>query len=316
MSAKSLYILPTDYCPLNCSHCAIEESRRKEKISLEMALIENIVDKSLEYNFQIGVISGGGEPFAMNKKTLSDIVKHFKNKNLYSKISTNGFWGTSYASAYESLKPLQDSGLDQLVISVSDGHQEYVKQEDILNIVKVCYDIKIKCVIYLVQLNTKSNLLEDLVHFFRLNKLPLPPVFSENYFIPFGNAEINYSNEDFYLQDIKYIEGRCPSMYNNICIHPNGTVTPCAMVNSLSVSNLHIGNIHTESFDSIMDKMQKNVLFRYISTIGVVRLKEIIEENTGIKFDNKYVNICHLCSTILLNNRAVDFINTLDVQMQ
>jgi hypothetical protein len=136
----------------------------------------------------------------------------------------------------------------------------------------------------------------------------LPYIHTENYFIPFGNAEENFDLSDFQLTDVEFLRGSCPSAGNNICVHPNGAVTFCAMVFALHVSALHVGNIYRDSLAEIMQRVENNRLMQWLAVHGIAALKEAVEQHTDIRLADKYVNICHLCSEMLLNPEVLQFL--------
>ncbi len=307
MNVKSLYILPTNYCPLNCAHCAVRD-KNTPRYDLNMDIAEKLIHDAPSQQFSVSIISGGGEPFAIDKSVLTRILTASTRENLYTKMTTNAYWASSYHEAYKRLEPLTKSGLKHLVVSISEGHQEYVKYDQILNAVRAANNLNIRCNLYLTTLNRKTDPLKNIVDYFIRHKQPLPYIFSEYYYIPFGNAEENFDLSDFKLTDISNIRGGCPSVGNNICVHPNGVVTPCAMVFSLYVPALHIGNVYHDSLAIIKEKVDNSRLAQWLAVHGVVALKEIVEENTDIRFANQYVNICHLCCDLLRNHKVLQFL--------
>lgn len=307
MSLRSLYILPTDYCPLNCAHCAIQD-KTKPRCDLDMDVIEQLIHDAPEQQFSISIISGGGEPMAVNEATLNRILQASSRENLYPKMTTNAYWATSLDEACRRLQPLVENGLKHIVLSISEEHQEYVKYDNILNAVKAANSLNLKCNLYLTSLNVKTNPLKSLVRFFTSNGQAPPYIHTEYYYIPFGNAGTNFDWSDFQLIGVSNLQGSCPSAGNNICVHPNGAVTFCAMVFSLHVPALHIGNVYHDSLANIMEKVHNNCLVQWFSKYGVTNLKEIVESNTDIRLADRYVNICHLCCDLLRNPKVLQFL--------
>ena len=132
MSVKSLYILPTNYCPLNCAHCAIQD-KKAPRCDLDMDIVEKLIKDAPAQQFSVSIISGGGEPFAVDQSVLTRILTASARENLYTKMTTNVYWASSYHEACRRLEPLVDSGLKYFFISISESHQEYVKYEHIFS---------------------------------------------------------------------------------------------------------------------------------------------------------------------------------------
>ena len=307
MSLRSLFILPTNYCTLNCAHCAIQD-KTKPRSDLKMDIVEKLIQNAQAHHFNMIVISGGGEPMTIEETVLKRIVQASNKENLYSRIVTNAYWATSFDEACHRLRPLAENGLKQIVVSVSESHQEYVKYEHIMNVVKAVKALNLNCYLYLTALNVKTNLLQAIVRYFAKRHQSLPYIRTENYFIPFGNAEENFDLSDFQLTDIANLRGVCPSAGNNICVHPTGEVTFCAMVFALNIKGLHVGDVYRDTLADIMKRTENNRLMQWLAVHGVVALKEAVEQHTDLRFADKYVNICHLCSEMLLNRRVREFL--------
>jgi len=307
MNHRSLFILPTNYCTLNCAHCAIQD-KTKPRSDLDMDTIEKLIRDTSAYHFGMLIISGGGEPMTIEETVLKRILLASRKVNLFSRIVSNAYWATSFEETIHRLRPLTENGLNQIVVSVSESHQEYVKYDNILHVVKAANVLSLKCYLYLTALNFKTNPLKDIVRYFNERRQPAPYIRAENYFIPFGNAGNNFDLSDFQLTDVDKLRGACPSAGNNICFHPTGVVTFCAMVFALNVGALHIGNIYRESLTEIMQRVENNRLMQWLSIHGVVALKDAVEQHTNIRFSDKYVNICHLCSEMLLNHSVIQLL--------
>ena len=306
MMQRSLFILPTNYCTLNCAHCAVQD-KYAPRCDLRMDVVEQLIHDAPAQQFSMLVISGGGEPMTVNETILKRILQANNKENLFSRIVTNAYWATSFEETCHRLRPLAENGLKQIAVSISESHQEYVKYENILNVVKAANTLNLKCYLYLTALNIRTNPLQGIVQYFNERNQPLPYIRTENYFIPFGNAEENFDLSDFQLTDIANLRGACPSAGNNICVHPNGTVTFCAMVFSLNVSALHVGSVYHESLADVMKRVENSRLMQCLAVHGAVALKEVVEQHTDIRFSDKYVNICHLCSEMLLNPKVAQF---------
>jgi len=312
MNFRSLFILPTNYCTFNCTHCAIQ-NKTIQRFDLNIDTVEKMIHDTPKLQFSKLVISGGGEPMTVKEINLNRILLASSKYNLFTRIVTNAYWAISPEETIRRLKPLAENGLKQIVISISESHQKYVKYDHILNAVKASSELGINCCLYLTALNVKTNPLKNIVRYFSHHHQQLPFIRSENYFIPFGNAENNFSISDFQLTDVENLRYACPSAGNNICVHPTGDVTFCAMVFALNVRALKIGNIYRSSLAEIILQAERNRLMQWLALHGIVALKEMVEQHTNICFSNKYVNICHLCGEMLLHPQVLKFLKQVDL---
>lgn len=307
MSLRSLYILPTNYCTLNCVHCAIQ-NKTKLRCDLDMDIVEQLIHDAPAQRFSVSIISGGGEPMTMDESILCRILQASSRQNLYPRMTTNAYWAISFDEACRRLRPLVENGLKNIVISISESHLAYVKYNQILYAVQAANFLNLKCELYLTALNIKTNPLQSIVQYFNTQGRSIPYIHTEYYYIPFGNAEENFGLSDFQLTDIAALRGICPSAGNNICVHPTGEVTFCAMVFALHVNALYVGNVYLDSLADIMKRTENNRLMQWFAVHGIVALKEAVEQNTDIRFSDKYVNICHLCCDMLRNPEVLQFL--------
>jgi MoaA/NifB/PqqE/SkfB family radical SAM enzyme len=273
-----------------------------------MDTVEELIQDTNKHGFSVLIISGGGEPMTVNETILNRIIRASSEENLFSRLITNAYWATSFDESCHRLQPLVKNGLKHIVVSVSESHQEHVKHDFILNVVRAANTLNLKCDFYLTTLNVQTSPLRGIVQYFKERNQSLPYIHTENYFIPFGNAEENFDLSDFQLTDVGNMRGTCPSAGNNICVHPSGAVTFCAMVFSLNVRALHVGNIYRDSLAEIMQRVENNRLMQWLAIHGIVALKEAVEQHTDIRLADKYVNICHLCSEMLLNPKVLQFL--------
>jgi MoaA/NifB/PqqE/SkfB family radical SAM enzyme len=298
MREKTLFILPTAYCTLNCDHCAISSGPNKSTDSLSISKINEVLEKSKQIGFGDVHISGGGEPLTLSDVYIKGLLHTISNYGYFINLTTNGFWATTKTKALEKMKFLSENGLNQIIVSLSESHLKFIPFNNILNICENNKKTDIQVVVYITENNERTRLFESFLSLFKENNLPPPFVINGNYMIPLGRAEESYNAGEFYFRDVSSFDVGCQSICNNICIHPNGSVTPCAMVAALEIKGFNFGNIHAQDFLSIYNNICKSKLCLFIREKGVVRLKELIESKSSKIFNQKYVNMCHLCYSI------------------
>lgn len=294
---NSLYILPTNYCTLKCAHCAVNSAPTNEKKALSLDMIKNLLDNSA--NFKIAVISGGGEPMTLDKEYLVQLIRMLKSKGLYVKLTTNGYWGRTCDDAAAGIECLKNAGVDQLTVSVTTSHLQFVSYANLHNITYHANKNGLKLVLQLTEENQYSELKKNVIDSFVKKRISVPYLYGDYYYIPLGRAAESYACDDFYIKNMEGCIKRCDSIQRNICIHPDGNVTPCAMVGVNSIPLLIAGNINNQCFHAILDTINRNELFKFLGSQGIIALKQRVESVYKIKIDSDYVNCCHACYAIL-----------------
>lgn len=103
-------------CPLKCPYCSnpLELSRYRQE--LDTATWQRVLSEAAA----LGVVQvhfSGGEPLV--RRDLPDLVKHARQLDLYTDLSTGGTLADDAA-----LERLRDAGLDAIQISLLDAHEE------------------------------------------------------------------------------------------------------------------------------------------------------------------------------------------------
>jgi len=101
-----IYIEPTNYCNLKCSHCPNSTLKRKKQF-IDLELYKNIIKQSSKMNIEWAYLFFFGEPLLHPK--IEEMVDIAHDKNIKVKIHTNGL-----------IKKVLDLKIDVLGISLNE----------------------------------------------------------------------------------------------------------------------------------------------------------------------------------------------------
>jgi MoaA/NifB/PqqE/SkfB family radical SAM enzyme len=305
-SVACLTIVVTNRCPLSCAHCG-PRSGPGERGSLNFENVIAALDAARSR--ACGIVNySGGEPFILGQK-LVDFVRAAAERNFVPRVTTGAYWSPTLADARKRLEPLGTAGLRQLFISCSDAHREFVPLNNVIEATRAAVDRGISVCIVLGTSKNSTTSSRSVREAFEAAGVP-PPWMMDSPIIPFGRAETTIHFSELLLQPVENFAGPCPSMTQHPTLQPDGQVTGCASVFALECAPLSFGQIHESPLSEILERMDKSTLAAWIHKIGVVELKQFIEEHSAIRFPDRYVNICHLCGDILNNPEALTFLES------
>ena len=83
--------------------------------------------------------------------------KIVREKKIVYSLITNGYWAKNFSTTYELLKELKNNNLNSITVSYDDYHREYVKEQNLKEIIKCTHLLNIPLEIQSVTF-TDSNL--------------------------------------------------------------------------------------------------------------------------------------------------------------
>jgi len=297
----------TNRCPLQCAHCG-PRSGPGERGALTVDIVARALDVAQARRF-CAVNLTGGEPFTLGAE-LETVVRLAAQHGLWCRITTGAFWSPTPAAADRRLAPLAEAGLNELCLSCTSEHQQFVPFINLVHAAEAARRHFVKPVVNL-GISADSALSPGRVNeMFKDAGAEPVPVFQSR-LIPFGRALESLPATRQALRHVGELAGPCPSLTEHPTIYDNGVVAGCASVFSRDCRPLQFGNVHTEPLDAVLDRMTTSPLSILIHHFGVVALKELVEAHSPVRFGDRYVNICHLCGDILNNRQALDTLRDL-----
>lgn len=252
----------TDVCNIGCRFCCNVGGGKRGVLSEDGLQILLNMSKKLDFK---GIGFTGGEctlyPYWGKIK---QIVR--EEKIGYSLI-TNGYWAKDFLATYEILEDLKNNNLNSITVSYDDYHREYVKEQNLKEIIKCTHLLNIPLEIQSVTF-TDSNLRW-------LNKLledgyDLRITFFPGYKI--GGAQR--------FDDSKFIRKQSPNSQfcgknKTLFFDCAGNCYPCCSP-SIEKTELKIGNIYKNSFSDIVNTLQKNPILYIIRNYGFESVKYFV----------------------------------------
>ena len=117
----------TSRCPYGCVHCCSDAGPQNVSSELEVESIREMLDKAVRFGLDEFELSGG-EPLAIEKRSMLDIIRHASSREMVTTLNTNT-WFLNERYALD----LRDAGLDRLKTSLygtSPGsHEEFTRME-------------------------------------------------------------------------------------------------------------------------------------------------------------------------------------------
>ena len=228
-------------CNASCSICCFSSSPScDEKLNVDR--IKEYIDESKEIQEIKTIAFTGGEPF-LAYDLLIQLIQYAKHAGKKVNTVTNGFWANSYEKAYDCIAQLKECGLDYLSLSHDAYHKEYIKTENIRNILRATTTLGVP--------TSLGKIIDEIGNDIYTASVKIGPC------LPVGRAKEVFKDEQ-YDRTIETKNAKC-SYGGNLVVCYDGTIYPCCsqvIVNT----GLGIGNFEDISLKEAMLKLKNNAL--------------------------------------------------------
>ena len=242
---KKIYVEITNTCNLNCSFCSkVEKPKRimtKEEFSHILSEIKPYTD-----NIYLHV---KGEPLL--HPNLIDFLNIAEKNDIKINITTNGIL---FPKKVDEL--IKCNSLQKINFSL---HSENNVPNYLENIFKSVEKVKNQTVIYRLwtlqdgKFDEKSTkTVEKIIEYYKLSPETVEKIYKENNVKITSTIYVDKDNEFEWPDDNKKetTNGFCMALKTQIAILVDGTVVPCCLDSN---GKINLGNIYTESFESIIN---------------------------------------------------------------
>lgn len=249
-------------CNLRCGHCVAvgdEPSALTLDLKNAVCVIEQLVLAGVK-----GVSFTAGEPFLYIDEILQ-LVKLCASKDIYTRIVTNGYWGSSPEKIHTSVNLLKDSGLSQLRLSFSRWHQKQVDKKNIINVAKYCQAIELDCFVsFVTDFGEEDVSLEKYLQDSGVKFFPEPMIYA-------GRA----TNITRPVIHTNYPANRCTM---NPYLSPGLDMYGCcdAGMHFKNTQFFYLGNLHHESAEILFQKYESNNLYQLIRDVGLTDIASFL----------------------------------------
>jgi len=305
---QALGILVTMKCPLECAHCGVESSPRREEV-LDCDLIVSRLREVGEQGKIKQLIITGGEPFSV-RPLLHSILEVALEYDIYTYVQSSGFWASSKERAISTLTQLPR--ITHLGISADEYHESFVP----LQYVKNALEAALECGM-LPELCLRVWDMENdpfLQHFYDvIGQDLLDQVYLDfEKIIPVGRGSQFISADQIQKNKIDHLsEGAC-DLAHQPSVDCDGKVLACCNTRmARKYPALQLGDLNKKSFTQMTNEAEENYLLQAIRVWGPKRLAEIvIEQGMGDRLKGIYDknNICLLCTDLLSQPEIVELL--------
>ena len=272
MVPEQVTISITEECPNNCIHCALPDTKNKDKLSPEMA--KDVIDQSLDMGTTL-IIFDGGEPLVY--EGLEDLIRHVDTNRAVSAMFTSGVGLTP-----ERARSLKEAGLYMVSVSFDSANEEghdYMRgrsgvYKDAISAVKNLVDAGLLVNIYVVISPRNIDELDDFYTLARemdVHELSFYEIVPTGRWIDHEN-EILSPNDHRKLDDfvaradamdgprvfsIPHVMKTTGCFAGRKWLHvtPQGDVLPCACI------PIPFGNIYKDTLKSVWKKIRKDPVY-------------------------------------------------------
>lgn len=276
-------------CNAACSICCFSSNPMcTEKLNINR--IKEYIYESKEIDEIKNIAFTGGEPF-LAYDDLTDLILYATKAGKKANTVTNGFWATDYDKTYEMLYRLKKCGLDYLSISHDSYHRQFVKTENIRNILKVTTKLNIPTSLAIIKVKDEEvgKIIDDIGSNIYTASIKIGPC------LPTGKAAESFSYECF-DRTINRSGTRC--IYSgNLAVFYDGTIYPCCS-QVVAETGLGVGNFEEISLKRALYKIKNNALLYFLRNAKLDFYADYAKEKLGIRIPQYIVNPCELCSIL------------------
>ena len=242
---KKIYIEITNICNLNCSFCSKVE---KPKRTMTKEEFTHILSEIKPYTDNI-YLHVKGEPLL--HPNLIDFLHIAEEHNIKVNLTTNGVLFPRKVNELAKCNSLQ-----KINFSLHSENNVPNYLEDIFNSVE---NLKDKTIIYRLWTlqngkfdENSTRTVEKIIDYYKLSPETVEKIYNENNVKITPTIYVDKDNEFEWPDDKKEetTNGFCMALKTQIAILVDGTVVPCCLDSN---GKINLGNIYTESFESIVN---------------------------------------------------------------
>lgn len=245
-------------CNIRCGHCvAAGASPKTAKMALGRAV--NIIQEMARCRVT-GISFTAGEPLLF-LDDICKLVQLCRENGIYSRVVTNGYWAKTREEADRVISELMANGLSQLRLSYSRWHQEHINRENIVHAALSCQKLGLNYFVsFVTDFSKADDPFEQFLRDHRLKFFPEPVIY-------FGRA----GEFDRKRVSTDYRPNVCPM---NPYLTPELDMFACCdgAGHFSDTDFLYLGNLHTDTIDTLFRKREIHPLYHLIRTMGLTNM--------------------------------------------
>lgn len=289
-------------CNAMCDECCFE-CGPKNPFTLTEEEIINAIDRISEIPSINYIIWTGGEAFLKYDLLLMGI-KYAKQKGIYSRVVSNGYWVANNETAKNKLIPLINSGLTELNVSTGDSHQAYVPINRVLNAATCAADLGIISLISVEESDKSVFSIDDIngnqqyLDFMRTsNHSDLLKIIPSIWVSFHRDQTLNYDKGRITAPEIS---NGCESLFTTLVVDPKNVALSCCGLSVEYIQELQLGEVFKtkNSLKSIFNMQKYDFMKQWLFVDGPIKvLDQVVEWNPSVRAPN-FLHYCQVCAFI------------------
>lgn len=296
-------VILSDKCTASCKECCFSCTPFKNN-TLTNDEVFSFIDGISSFKTLKYIVWTGGEAFLLGNR-LAECLEYAKNKGLYSRIVTNGYWATNHSQANKKLEVLKQAGLCELNLSTGDNHQEFVSIDRVMTAALESLRLGINTVISIEttkysKFKENDIYLHPLYESIQVEKLDEKLTLLNATWVSFHKDE-KYSYDSIEQKEVEY---GCNNLYNFIGLNLKNEIVFCCGLTLEYIPEMKLGKDSGDKIKEAYDKQKNDFIKRWLFVSGPINiLKQAIEWDDSIVAP-KFAHHCQTCAYIFQNDKV------------
>ena len=294
-------IVSTFKCTAECPECCFECSPRNNK-QLSYEEITRSIDKLKAETDINKLIWTGGECFLLGED-LEKGISYAKQRGIYSRCVTNGFWATNEKIADKKLEKLKKAGMVELNLSTGDEHQLFVPENNIINAIVAAAKLGIHVALAIETRKNARVTKEKLIKNSQYQKKIIEEDL-EKYVSIMNASWVSFHKDNIFEyeeDDHEYIiSNGCDSIFDVLCLTPHKEIVGCCGLCIEHIPEMTLGKEDKnlmELYSSQFDDFLK--IWLYVDGPRII-LEYLQGKNKNLNIP-KFMHACQACAYIYNN---------------
>lgn len=299
-----LSFITTDRCTAACRNCCFQCSP-KQNTQLTLQEMQECIDQAVrDFPDLVTCVFTGGECTTMGAD-LFTIICYARKRKLKTRIVTNAHWAENQEVAYEYIKKLRDSGLNELNISTGDEHQKWIPYD---RVVFACNAAAAHDIFVAVTVESTSHSVfssQNILSDERLSK-----AINSRKIIVKDSLWIEFDKNIEMKKNVAVMnEGPCTNLFNTVAVSPSGIMYACCGLTCKNDAILTLGDIRNNSIRHLYDEQFDDLVKLWLYTHGPKKMNSFLCKKKDMPDDSDgYPHICSLCHHVLEDRKNMDII--------
>ena len=296
-----MVVIGTYQCTAACRQCCFESSPDiKGRLSREV-IFERMGEAIASFPRLKIVVFTGGEALLL-RDDLFDGIAYATNRNLLSRVISNGSWGSTDTGATRTADRFRAAGLTELNISTGLEHQEWVPKANVVRAAIATARARIQTLITVEADTEASDCLSALINdpdLARVRAEGLQIQLRSNTWMPFHEkAEARASQGDPAI-----LRKGCDQVFSSVVVTPHDNLSACCGLTLEHIPEMRLGKNSGANMRALYKSQEQDLLKYWISLDGPYN---IIEQSMGNNSPAVLRDVVHPCQACAILHKNPD----------